>query len=120
MSKEKFTPGPWHAHEGIMEPDYVYFGEEEGCDEEGRVICEVYTRPKGHFVCPDVALIAAAPEMYEALYDATNNYCGVCRQEPIDIIKDGCPKERYKSRAYVTSCVAQKWLKILRKARGEA
>ena len=31
--KEQFTPGPWHAHAGIMEPDFVFYGDEEKCDE---------------------------------------------------------------------------------------
>lgn len=25
----QYTTGPWHAHEGAMDPDYVYVGEEE-------------------------------------------------------------------------------------------
>lgn len=43
--KERFTPGPWEAHAGIMEPDYVFIGDEENCDAENRVVCECFLRP---------------------------------------------------------------------------
>ena len=66
ISEPKFTPGPWKAHHGCMEPDYVFYGEEENCDAEKRVIAEVYQRPEPYRNY-DVDLIAAAPEMYEAL-----------------------------------------------------
>ena len=66
MSEPKFTPGPWKAHHGIMEPDYVFYGEEENCDVEKRVIAEVYQRPEPYRNY-DVDLIAAAPELYDAL-----------------------------------------------------
>lgn len=68
--KEKFTPGPWKAHAGIMEPDYVYIGEEEHCDEENRVVCECFLRPRRLSQSADVHLIAAAPEMYYGNGDA--------------------------------------------------
>jgi len=108
MTEFKFTPGPWLI----------------GMEKRGSIYrpCIVADNTKIVSVSrkEDAYLIAAAPEMYEALVEATKRYCGICRQEPVDTIKDGCPVERYKSRAYVTSCVAQKWLKILRKARGES
>ena len=28
MSEAKFTKGEWEAHVGIMDPDFVYIGEE--------------------------------------------------------------------------------------------
>lgn len=65
MTEPKFTPGPWKAHHGVCEPDYVFYGEEENCDTEKRVIAEVYRRVG--FRSYDVDLIAAAPEMYEML-----------------------------------------------------
>lgn len=64
---EKFTKGPWKAHSGAMEPDFVYYGSEEKCDEENRVVCECFLRPKRHARSADVYLIAAAPKMYELL-----------------------------------------------------
>lgn len=65
MTEPKFTPGPWKAHHGAYEPDYVFYGEEENCDTEKRVIAEVYQRVG--FRSYDVDLIAAAPEMYAEL-----------------------------------------------------
>lgn len=70
MSKPKFTPGPWKAHHGVYEPDYVFYGEEENCDREKRVIAEVYQRVG--FQSYDVDLIAAAPEMYDFLEKLVN------------------------------------------------
>ena len=103
MSKTDFqyTPGPWHAHEGAMDPDYVYIGEDEGCDEEHRIICECYQRSAGGYGCPDATLIAAAPEMYELL-------CSILTEWP-DITTD---KElRISTLAAIDE--------VLRKARGD-
>lgn len=72
--QEKFTPGQWKAHAGINDPDYVYFGDEDRADEEGRVVCECFLRPGRHEMSADVHLIAAAPEMYEALAEAVELY----------------------------------------------
>jgi hypothetical protein len=102
MTKPKFTPGPWHAHHGAYEPDYVFFGEEENCDTERRVIAEVYQRVG--FRSYDVDLIAAAPEMYALL----QKQCAVCpgaiNQEMTDMY----------------DCRACEIGKVLRKAMGES
>lgn len=57
------------------------------------------------------------PELYDALKEATENYCGICHNlsghdEPKieDLIKNGCPKKR-------NLCKAIKWLDLLRKVR---
>ncbi len=83
MSKEKFTPGEWTAHLGIMEPTFVHIGKEDDyVDGETPVICELHHGIKKRH--PDsvgfdfdhsemranAALISAAPEMYECVCDA--------------------------------------------------
>ena len=80
MSVEKFTPGEWTAHLGIMEPTFVHIGKEEDYkDGETPVICELhYGIKKKHQdsfefdfdhseMRANAALIAAAPEMYRML-----------------------------------------------------
>ena len=43
MSNEKFTPGVWTAHLGIMEPTFVHTGKEDDyVDGETPVICELH------------------------------------------------------------------------------
>ena len=90
MDKPKFTPGPWKAHHGVMEPDYVFYGEEENCDAEKRVIAEVYQRPEPYRNY-DVDLIAAAPEMYEELEKFVElcheNDCGDYARHAEEILK---------------------------------
>ena len=82
MSDEKFTPGEWTVHLGIMDPTFVYVGKEDDyVDGETPVICELHhgikkRHPNTHCMDFDhteinanAALIAAAPEMYAALVD---------------------------------------------------
>ena len=87
MSNEIFqhTPGPWHAHEGVHEPDYVYYGTDEGCDQEHRVICECYKRDESGYRCPDALLIAAAPEMYELLFDILTDWPAIMTDKELRI-----------------------------------
>ena len=66
MSNKKFTPGPWHAHDGWGEQDYVYYKTQN--QTASNIICKVFTRPKTNKRgCPDAHLIAAAPDMYKEL-----------------------------------------------------
>ena len=59
--------------------------------------------------------LARLPELYDALAEAAENYCGIChnlsgQEEPKieDLIKTGCPKKR-------TLCKAIKWLDLLKR-----
>lgn len=122
MSEPKFTPGPWKA---VRHGEDIYTWTIQGNDEfEERSLAFVGVgTPNLKRDMANMHLIKAAPEMYDALADATRHYCSICRNEPIEIenlVKNGCPKTRYKNRAYVVSCVALDWLELLRKARGEA
>ena len=77
---EKFTPGEWTAHLGIMGPTFVHIGKDDDyVDGETPVICELHHGIKK--IHPDSVgfdfdssemkanahLIAAAPEMYRML-----------------------------------------------------
>lgn len=112
MSKEQFTPGPWKAHQGIMEPDYVFFGEEENCDEENRVVCECFLRPGKHELSRDVFLIAAAPEMYNSTKDLAE-----CLAEVITAIING--DDFPDALIAMAQEEVEKAANILKKARGE-
>ena len=93
----KFTPGPWKAHAGIMEPDFVFYGEEERCDAENRVVCECFLRPGKYEMSADVHLIAAAPEMYEVLSTIEDIMCydsSDCGTIPIDRMQKVLKKAR--------------------------
>ena len=80
MTNEKFTPGEWTAHLGIMEPTFVFIGkEDEYVDGETSVICELHHGIKkehpGNGIMDfdqtemraNARLIVAAPKMYERL-----------------------------------------------------
>lgn len=86
MTNEKFTPGEWTAHLGIMEPTFVFIGkEDEYVDGETSVICELHHGIKkehpGNGIMDfdqtemraNAHLIAAAPEMYRALEDVCSD-----------------------------------------------
>ncbi len=85
MNEEKFTPGPWVADTGPGARSEVYIRQNGG----GKAICSGYTdKPK------DIALICAAPEMFDTL----------------DRIQKGSAHERWRNE------IAQ----VLAKAQGEA
>ena len=98
MSKERFTPGPWMA---FYKSKYnEWHVSVPGQDETGMRLAlfpdGVLTRhPEG-----DAHLIAAAPEMYEALEDAMGH---------LSLFSDGVSIE-----------ISLRIEKILKKARGEA
>ena len=93
MSESKYTPGPWKA--AIMDQPLdsptvlVILGED-------RIVCAIHD---ADIEDADLALILAAPDLYEAL-ETTCEYC--IGKEATD-----CPCER---------CITGK---ALRKARGE-
>jgi hypothetical protein len=73
----KFTPGPWEIwklyEQGVSEPN-TYVADVGG-------IYIVSSQPLGSIVA-DANLIAAAPEMYEALKPFANLECPVEANEP--------------------------------------
>ena len=105
MSKTLFTPGPWMAN-GMKVCDSEYF-----------------TIAKCGWLCQsdeeseaNVALIATAPELYEALQEAVSELCSNHSCEPCEHTnKDHteCSREPGK-------CFVQRWINLLKKARGEA
>ena len=81
---EKFTPGPWH----LTEEDWVTGGYDIAViqDKDGEEVLGISEWIRVNE--PDLQLIAAAPEMYEALEDVckgclgkleTNCTCRVCQ-----------------------------------------
>ena len=118
MNKPKFTPGPWYAHDGWGEQDYVYYKTQN--QTASNIICKVFTRPKTNKRgCPDAHLIAAAPELYEALKGAVKEACGTCAMmhvnpDTYDFVENGCPFSEENNTCDYRNCIA-----ILRKARGE-
>lgn len=64
------TPGPWHAHEpaSVAEPDHTYWHIYAGCgfydDSEG---ARLGFNLSGYIREADAKLVAAAPELLEAL-----------------------------------------------------
>jgi len=120
MKKEQFTPGPWIAHEGFAEQDYVYCKAKES----SLIICKVLTRPKTEVRgCPDARLIAAAPELYDKLKEAAYEFCHNClslrldREEDIpmsdELIEKNCPLAD-------NGCFCRAWWALLKKAKGGA
>lgn len=62
MSEPTFTPGPW----GWCMPDEVFPA--VFCNENGNIIADLYdAKNNQRQMVANAALIAAAPEMYEAL-----------------------------------------------------
>ena len=104
-TKELFD-APWRVE--VTEDDETIFGL---LDDEACYIATQVTNRK------DAARIARLPELYDALTESTQRYCGIChnlsnQEEPsIDtLIENGCPKNR-------NSCVAMNWLELLKKVR---
>lgn len=93
MSETKFTPGPWQVGKSI------YQSQARVVAEKGGRVADVfaYEEDQAH---ANAALIAAAPEMYEALADIAEN-CG----------NHGCSETCAEA-----DC---KICEILKKARGE-
>lgn len=68
-NKPNFTPGPWSVHHGIMEPTFVYVGDDE--DDTYSVVCDCYGMAEKKRSLPimhaNADLISSAPEMYTVL-----------------------------------------------------
>ena len=118
MSEPIFTPGPWIAHEGFAEQDYVYCKAKES----SLMICKVFTRPKTEVRgCPDARLIAAAPDLLDALKHATHvccvTLCASCLPNGAEtglatFVQNGCLRGS-------KVCDMAKWWEIIRKVIGE-
>jgi hypothetical protein len=67
MSDTKFTPGPWRVadadHEGIADDDYKFIAAGSECYGHGEGGFEI----AGYMGTANARLIAAAPELFEAL-----------------------------------------------------
>lgn len=94
MNKPKFTPGPWRAGLSIYKSQAIVVAD------KGGQIADVFAYEEEQAKA-NAALIAAAPEMYEALADIAEN-CG----------NRGCSETCAEA-----DC---KICEILKKARGEA
>ena len=127
MTEPKFTQEPWVAgtnpcmttvldgHEGkaIYPKDgsnHIAWANAE--NEDGEIDMQT--------ALANAALIAAAPELYEALRGAVQEACGTCAMlhvnpETYDFIEKGCPYTENNEKCDYQNCI-----KILRKARGEA
>lgn len=103
MTKPKFTPGPWTALIQGKDSEYI-----DVIDKNGRFICGCFENiPREEEPIANAALIAAAPDMYEALEEILSDLYtfpqvapGVDHPEVFDL--------KLKLR------------KLLRKARGES
>ena len=129
MSKEKFTPGPWRTRNG-----------DENCpvivkaDDSKHVIANVAPKKGDHNECSgyevghcrlisaertaNIALIAAAPQLYKALKEACYELChqNGCADdlkcEYWDADNEDCTNANGE-------CFVQNWLALLALARGE-
>jgi hypothetical protein len=115
MSTPAFTPGPWDV-ESTRNPnaDYMTWREIKAEDSGGKsiVLAEVYMdsnlmEPTNEQARANSRLIAAAPELYEALGYLRDYGCPVCSGD--------CGS----ANPPVTACPMQKVSAALAKARGE-
>ena len=111
--------GPWTIKRYRMDKTLERV---EVCDANGDAVCVVSIRPSQG---ANASLIRMSPEMYEALVDATYNFCFKCISNSFsgvempgvnDFAFMGC----IKSESAMPNCPARKWHEILRKVRGEA
>lgn len=102
------SPAPWQVGDGVYR------------DTDGEIRCKSITRPGAYKVLAtlnqnfnqyfaDGKLISAAPELYEALYDACVSKCLRCSVGKIDT------KTHYCGNACPT---VKRWREILEKAGG--
>lgn len=102
-----FTPGPWHVKDNgliyILPPDKSGNLVVAGCGQTYRVSDWEKERSLAN-----ASLIAAAPEMYHDLHEAVVEMCEHCDS----YVSMKCKKEDGK-------CFVQRWIKTLKKARGE-
>ena len=93
MSDLKSTPGPWEYTDGVVwiatHDDYGEASRSKVCD----------TSPH------NASLIAAAPDMLEALEEAVGN-CGCSVNQRIS--------------GHLAECLAPEWSEIIAKAKGES
>ncbi|MGE4564206.1 MAG: hypothetical protein AB7F32_05000 [Victivallaceae bacterium] len=121
MSETKFTPGPWEADcrlgVFVIRPEGDSLRCLSGASNDSIVYQEGRGMPNSNYRYlteeqeANARLMAAAPEMYEALSEAIHNSC----------IKIGC--HAYNNGECMNGpslCCVQKWLAALKKARGEA
>ena len=113
--------GPWMIRRLNRHSDGTW-ERVEVCDANCDPVCVMSVRPSQE---ANASLIRRSPEMYEALVDATYNFCFKCISNSFsgvempgvnDFAFMGC----IKSVSAMPNCPARKWHEILRKVRGEA
>jgi len=67
MSETKFTPGPWIAAPMEGEPGHCFAAQVVRTDGAGRWIVDINSDDGEEMATANAHLIAAAPELYEAL-----------------------------------------------------
>ncbi len=117
MNKEQFTKKPWHVKFHHLE-DMTFV---TVAGESSKPICEVFSHEPNweDEQEANAHLIAAAPELYEALKGAVQEACGTCAMmhvnpDTYDFVEKGCPFTQENKTCDYRNCIA-----ILRKARWE-
>ena len=112
MTEPKFTPGPWH----VKNRDKPYVMQENGIALAQIWDCSVISREQAD---ANARLIAAAPDLYDALKHATHtlcvSFCASCLPKGSEtgmatFIQNGCPRGS-------ESCDMAKWWELIRKVR---
>jgi len=91
-------------------------------DRNGDVVCTVEPRPFPPEAAANANLLAAAPDLYNALYEAFYDVCCDCIQDEYmrnnmripsseEILAEGCPRGE-------VDCRFLDWIRAIRKARG--
>jgi hypothetical protein len=84
---EKFTPGPWNIRDNNTQQIVVY------CEQDYPRINRCIARVERFNQC-NASLIAAAPEMYEALSALVENYGYCIDDEDMTLAKQSLAKAR--------------------------
>ena len=105
------SPTPWKV---AMDDIAMVFGGSQYPSLSTLHICEVDIIDDPERKCNDIKLIAAAPDMYEALYESVKEKCTECHQindyeSDIDVEWQMCK-----------GCPVKKWRAALAKAAGES
>lgn len=100
------SPAPWKV---AMDDIAMVFSGSKYPSLSTPHICEVDIIDDPERKCNDIKLIAASPELYDALREAVKNYCEGCNDFVSgDQVCDPC------------ECPARKWRAALAKASGES
>lgn len=85
----RHTPGPWAINiQEWVSGEKNYYVEDEGSDNS---ICKVFQKPLERETSANAKLIAAAPDLLEALLDCVSDYPNIS-QATIDFAKKAIAK----------------------------